>query len=241
MLSRISSTIILSNVFISTRKKTFSEWNDNWDLRNNRENQSKIIHRIVLVRHGQYVHGSTDKERVLTDLGKEQAIICGKRLQALVDKGILFPIKYCYYSTMARATETHNLIMSNIIEKPIHDEPCTLIREGAPCQPNPPSLSWKPSEESFFKDNKRIEAGFVNHCHRPDNEEKSNYTTLLVCHGNVIRYFVCRALQIAPENWLRFSVYNASITILDVYSNGRISLKVMGDVGFLEADKVTYE
>ena len=187
------------------------------------------------------MHGSTDKERILTELGKEQATTCGKRIQELVDKGILFPIKYCYYSTMSRAKETHDLIIPMLTEKPIYDEPCTMIREGAVCKPSPESINWHPSDESFFKDNKRIEAGFVNHIHRADIDEHSNYTTLLVCHGNVIRYFVCRALQLDPHHWLRFSVYNASITVLDVYSNGRVSLKLLGDCGFLAGDKITYE
>lgn len=39
---------------------------------------------------------------------------------------------------------------------------------------------------------------------------------ILVTHSNVIRYFTCRALQIPPEAWLRFSLYNASITYLIV-------------------------
>ena len=43
---------------------------------------------------------------------------------------------------------------------------------------------------------------------------------MLVCHGNVIRYFVARALQLDPEIWLRMAVNNASYTVLDVHSDG---------------------
>ena len=35
---------------------------------------------------------------------------------------------------------------------------------------------------------------------------------VLVCHGNVIRYFVMRGLQLPPEAWLRQSLNNGSIT-----------------------------
>jgi hypothetical protein len=31
---------------------------------------------------------------------------------------------------------------------------------------------------------------------------------IIVCHANVIRYFVCRALQIPPEVWLRLCIFN---------------------------------
>ena len=35
---------------------------------------------------------------------------------------------------------------------------------------------------------------------------------IVVAHGNVIRYMVCRALQLPPEAWLRFSTFNCSLT-----------------------------
>ena len=131
--------------------------------------------------------------------------------------------------------------LNHLSSSSYQDQPCSMIREGAVCRPNPPSLTWKPSDESFYKDNIRIEGAFVNHIHRADKNEKSNYTTLLVCHGNVIRYFVCRALQLPSDHWLRFAVFNASITILDIHSNGKVSLITMGDVGFLPPKMITYE
>ena len=143
---------------------------------------------------------------------------------------------------MARATETHHLMMPHLKEiKQCYDQPCSLIKEGAPCKPSPASVTWKPSEESFYKDNLRIEAAFCNHIHRADKNEESNYTSLFVCHGNVIRYFVCRALQIPGDHWLRLSLYNASITVLDIHSNGNVSLKILGDVGFLQPTMITYD
>jgi serine/threonine-protein phosphatase PGAM5 len=44
---------------------------------------------------------------------------------------------------------------------------------------------------------------------------------VIVGHGNVIRYFVCRALQLPPDAWLRLGLANASITVLNVRPSGR--------------------
>lgn len=46
-------------------------WDDNWD--GHPINEHGAVHQIVLVRHGQYVHGKGDENRFLTSLGREQA------------------------------------------------------------------------------------------------------------------------------------------------------------------------
>ena len=200
------------------------DWDENWDKRKN--TGKSRVHRIVLVRHGQYIRGKTDSERVLTDLGKLQAENTGKRLQKLLHESKDFPeVRYVYYSTMARATETAQLMLPYIAKDSTKVEPCSMIREGACYKPIPPisAKKWPVTDEDFYVDGKRIEAGFCAHVHRPDEIDATNghseggsYTTVLVCHGNVIRYFVARALQLNPEIWLRMSVNNASFTILDV-------------------------
>jgi len=116
-----------------------------------------------------------------------------------------------------------------------------MIQEGAVVRPDPPSWRWKPTDEQFTKEGLRVEAGFMNHIHRPDTNQEDSYTTILVCHGNVIRYFVLRALQLPPEAWLRLAVYNCSITIITVDDEtGSVSLRGLGDVGHFRPDSITY-
>jgi len=46
--------------------------------------------------------------------------------------------------------------------------------------------------QQFFQDGARIEAAFRKYFYRADiSQEKDSYE-ILVCHANVIRYFVCR-------------------------------------------------
>ena len=48
------------------------------------------------------------------------------------------------------------------------------------------------SLEEFFRDGARIEAAFRKHFHRAPPTQESSSIEVLVCHANVIRYFVCR-------------------------------------------------
>ena len=63
---------------------------------------------------------------------------------------------------------------------------------------------------------------------------------VLVCHGNLIRYFLCRALQIPPEAWLRLSVFNCSISYIMIKPNGYVSCRMIGDIGHLGYAETTF-
>ena len=151
-------------------------------------------------------------------------------------------------STMTRATETGDLILEELGEELkaavfTEKEPpssCDLIREGAPVAPVPAHPAWKPDEFDFFQEGGRIEAGFRKHLYRADPDETAEVVDVLVCHGNVIRYFVCRALQFSPDAWLHFNVNNASITHLNLRPSGRVSIHNIGEAGHLPKKMLTY-
>lgn len=48
------------------------------------------------------------------------------------------------------------------------------------------------SLQQFFQDGPRIEAAFRRYFHRASPKQTQDSYTVLVCHANVIRYFVCR-------------------------------------------------
>jgi len=58
-----------------------------------------------MIRHGQYMDGEKDVDRVLSEKGKEQARRCGEYLK---QRGVI-PTQFIH-STMTRATETAKLI-----------------------------------------------------------------------------------------------------------------------------------
>ncbi|KAJ7412065.1 Serine/threonine-protein phosphatase PGAM5, mitochondrial [Willisornis vidua] len=229
-------------------------WDSNWDRREplalinhkkkneetgERELTSRLDHykakatrHIFLIRHSQYnVDGQADKDRTLTPLGREQAELTGQRLASL---GVKFD--QIIHSSMTRATETTEIISKHLpgVKKISTD----MLREGAPIEPDPPVSHWKP-EAVYYEDGARIEAAFRNFIHRADTKQEEDSHEIYVCHANVIRYIVCRALQFPPEGWLRLSLNNGSITHLVIRPNGRVALRALGDTGFMPPDKIT--
>lgn len=87
----------------------------------------------------------------------------------------------------------------------------------------------------------RIERAFHNHIYRgkPGKEDKHEFE-VIVCHGNIIRYFFCRCLQLPPEAWLRMSIFNCSITYLVMRPNGIVSCRMLGDIGHMDYDECSF-
>ncbi|XP_055310953.1 serine/threonine-protein phosphatase Pgam5, mitochondrial isoform X2 [Sitodiplosis mosellana] len=190
------------------------------------------VRHLILIRHGQYnLDGVTDADRFLTEIGRKQAAYTGDRLKLLQ-----IPFDKMVRSTMTRAQETGKIISTQVANIPI--ENCSLIEEGAPIAPQPPIGHWHP-EPHFFQDGARIEAGFRKYFHRASAKQQNDSYTLIVCHANVIRYFVCRALQIPAEAWLRISLNHASITWISIQPSGRVTLRLLGDSGHIPPEHVT--
>lgn len=232
-------------------------WDTNWDFRDpkslvkpqkndlpqeqNRYNSElekslpKYARHIILIRHGEYLDvGDSDDTHHLTDRGRLQAKYTGQRLHEL---GIKWDKVIA--SNMVRAQETADIILNEISYDKAKMKNCSFLREGAPIPPQPPVGHWKPEASQFYRDGARIEAAFRRYFHRayPD-QEKESYT-LIVGHGNVIRYFVCRALQFPAEAWLRININHASITWLTISPSGNVSIKYLGDTGFMPAKHLT--
>jgi len=191
---------------------------------------------VLLVRHGQYVYNEGDSFKVLTDLGRRQAALTGERLKSL---GIKFTNLVA--STMTRAQETASLIYEELQQQGgVEKSQCSLLREGAPYPLEPKSSVWNPLDKTFFKDNPRIEGAFRKYIHRADPKQTEDTYDLLVCHSNVIRYFVCRSLQFPPEGWGRMNIAHCGLTWLTIRPNGRVSLRGLGDIGHLPPNLITY-
>jgi len=214
------------------------QWDYNWDKRDfmteDDSEKPKATRHLILIRHGQYnLKGKTDPERYLSDLGREQAVLTGHRLAELN-----LPLTYLVSSTMTRAQQTAGLIRQSLPEDLVIRTDDGLLCEGAPYPPEPPNRSWNP-EDKFYGDGMRIEAAFRKYFHRAEPEQDKDSYEIIVCHSNVIRYFVCRALQLPPEAWLRISLKHASVTAISIRPNGKVSVRGMGEAGHLPVDKLT--
>ncbi|KAM4708974.1 serine/threonine-protein phosphatase PGAM5, mitochondrial-like [Discoglossus pictus] len=230
-----------------------SQWDYNWDrrepaslinlskvkLENKNEdlnvllkkNKAKATRHIFLIRHCQYnMDGHNDSEHVLTALGRQQAELTGNRLAKLGYK-----YDHVVHSSLTRTTETTKIICSYL--PGVKATSTDLLTEGSPIRPNP--ASRRHPDVAYYDDGARIEAAFRKYIHRSELDQSDDTYEIIISHENVIRYIVCRALQFPPEGWLRMSLNHGSITNLVIRPNGKVSLRMLGDSGFMPPEKVT--
>jgi serine/threonine-protein phosphatase PGAM5 len=180
---------------------------------------------LYLIRHGFYDQHDTRGPEVgkgLLPLGIAQARLAGSRLRSL-------PVHFSamYSSTFTRARETALVIRREfdgleVVESKLLSE-CT-----------PPT--W---QEDVVKDVDRaelaacqaqLEGAFAKFFVPSSGDARHE---IVVCHGNVIRYFVTRALGVDPLAWLGMSIGNCSLTVIRVNPNGTMKLLLFGDVGHI--------
>jgi serine/threonine-protein phosphatase PGAM5 len=221
-------------------------WNYNWD---NKKSSGNVIRHLLFIRHGQYDETSKDdKKRILTPLGRRQAKTTGKRLLDIINytsKNENVSIGAIYSSNMTRAIETADIIMKEIEKNKYHKitrtEPDPNLNEGHPCHAIPYHKKCK-SSELVAKDGPIIENAFNTYFYRSSVIKENNHHEfdIIVCHGNVIRYFFMRALQLPPEAWLRMTNFNCSLTYFQISRHGNVQCRTFGDIGHLSMDQITF-
>lgn len=187
---------------------------------------SEHSHTIYLVRHGAYDMKAKADPAVgpsLTPLGISQAKLVAARLRAL-------PVRFdsMTSSTMTRARETAAVIHESLTEVPLDSTP--LLSECTP--PAFQAISGESTDE-MTKCATRLDEAFGTLITPTPGADRND---LLVCHGNVIRYFVSKALRIDPRSWLGMTVAHASLTVIRVRADGSMKVIGVGDVGHIPAN-----
>ena len=235
-----------------SKNTTPSHLSNSKNFRESRENG--VTRHILLIRHGQYnMEGSNDAEKGLTQLGRRQADLTGQRLALMARGGLIPPmqqpldLKQCeirviHVSDMQRAKETADIIASHL-PGVRRTKPDPALNEALPNTVVPPRPDLEGLIEEVDQNHERIEKAFqkyINRSTKRSGTEMKHEFEIIVCHGNVIRYFFCRALQIPPEAWLRMATFNCSITYLMIQPNGYVSARTMGDIGHLGYEDVSF-
>ena len=174
----------------------------------------------------------------MTELGREQADLTGKRIAEMMQTLQTHPckVKLLVVSNMTRAKETADIIARHITDVERSD-PDPLLNEGRPCHTIPGTKASESTIAKTDEGHERIEQAFEKYFYRADydvdddDQEESHEFEIIVCHANVIRYLLCRALQMPPEAWLRFCNLNCSLTYLTIRPTGSVSCRMFGDIG----------
>lgn len=179
------------------------------------------VRTLHLVRHGQY---DRDPER-LTELGRTQAAALARHL-ARSDIASLTS------STMPRAKETAQIMSEDLPDARRAATHC--LRENGGCEAprfiEPPA--WLQGQRDAHRERQAqlLERAWERFIKPPRARERHD---VLVCHGNMIRLLVCRAMQLPPGVWWELVCpFHCSLTTLLVRPD-MVRLLRYNDVGHL--------
>jgi broad specificity phosphatase PhoE len=186
---------------------------------------------LYLIRHGQYDTSARGKNSgKLTNLGREQAWLTGQMLKHL-------PITAIYASTMTRASETARIIAAAF--EGVKVQRTHVLRECVPTVPplfsdyfvrlaeRDPDFTPELVERHRQQANKAFARYF-----KPLRDDADRYE-VLVAHGNILAYLVCRALGVSPDAWGNVRMFHCGVTRITVEANGIMFLFSHNDIGHL--------
>lgn len=180
---------------------------------------------LYLVRHGQYNAAqptSHPLEGNLTKLGQHQAAKTARYLKNL-------PITAIHLSDLQRTVETAEPICSFFPQIKAHKT--KRLRECVPYV--------SPQTQEFFKhiptkqieaDREQAEKAYAYYFRPTKGQDRHE---ILVSHGNLIRYFACRAIGADPALWLNLESRNCGITRFSINADGEVVLISYNDISHL--------
>jgi len=188
--------------------------------------KTKGVRTLYLIRHGQYDHDddrSSDIGKALVPLGIAQSKLVANRLKSL-------PVKMSSLisSTMTRARQTAMIINQDFPELELQQT--RLIRECTPPTWREDIMEGEdPEELKICTDN--LDAAFSKYfIPSPDEDDRND---IIVCHGNVIRYFVTKVLKVETMSWLQMTTGNCGLTVIRIKPDGTMKLVSFNDMGHI--------
>lgn len=217
---------------------------------------------LILVRHGHYINaharGVADSDQVLSQMGRQQAEFTGAYLEQLYVKSPTRHDLTILHSDMTRAVETAHTISKSFGHCTL--SPTRLLREGWPGRPYSshqatpqhvvPAAAALSTESSELDriDAERMEQAFqtlffsqggVAAEDDDGNEEEFSYQ-VVVCHANLIRFFLCRAMGIDPTGrWGHFEINHCGVTRVDVCEHRPLKIISVNETGHLPQSLIT--
>ncbi len=168
---------------------------------------------IYLIRHGQHDQANPTGSELggsLTPLGVKQAEATARVFKSL-------PVSSIHTSSLNRAEETARII-SRQISANVPVQQTELLWECIP------ALTAKVKQEipaytpvEVSQDKQRADVAFRKYFKVAQDQEQHD---IIVCHGNLIRYFVTVVLKADPASWVRMDICNCGITQVLIQPEG---------------------
>lgn len=184
---------------------------------------------LILVRHGQYAVEDAGR---LTELGRKQAELTGNWLHQHLEGQ---RVDALWSSTLPRARETANIIAQSLTPARVVNRskvrPAGVLCEGIYSKVKGYDVPAGEREQ----DRARADAAFA----RFFRTSKSDRLEIIVCHGNLIRYLVCRAIDVPVVRWTRMNSNHCSVTRVLVRDTGAVRVVSYNETAHLPVKIVT--
>jgi broad specificity phosphatase PhoE len=185
---------------------------------------------LYLIRHGAYVADRNADPQLgpgLTSLGVAQARLIAARLNG---SGVAFDSMTA--SPLQRARDTAAVMHETLSKVPLTQSP--LLRE---CTPTLPEAAEGEVARERAACAKQLDQAFAQFF---APVQDANRHDILVAHGNVIRYLTTKALRVDSRAWVGMSVAHASLTVIEVRSDGSARVLAVGDSGHIPSPMVSW-
>lgn len=185
---------------------------------------------LYLVRHGNYnIYSEVDDDLggPLTALGEQQAVYTGQYLSRQ-------PIDRIYTSTLRRAAQTTEVMTKLMPTVPVMEKrnlwevlPVIPFRLEGDFAERFPGMSperiaaQRASADAAFDE-------FFQYIGDPDSQDEVH--EVLVCHGNLIRYLVCRTLNADTRAWANMMIHQGSVTRVALDDNDGMLLMTFNEI-----------
>jgi len=189
------------------------------------------IRTIYLIRHGEYNHKDKRGPKIgkgLIPLGIAQARLVASRLRSL-------PVKMTslYSSTMTRARQTAMIINEEFPDLKLQQT--SLLNECIPPTWRKDIMA-KEDPKKILECKNRLDKAFAQFF-KPSPEMDRH--DIIVCHRNVIHYFVTKVLKVDSMAWLGMTIHNCSLTVVRIYPDGSMKLVSFNDIGHIPPNMQT--
>ncbi len=180
---------------------------------------------LYLVRHGQHDQDNPTGSELggaLTPTGVKQAELLAKMLAKK-------PITSIHSSSLNRADETARIIAKEVPGVTVQQT--DLLWECIPTLTPKLQLELPNYTASqAAQDKQRAEVAFRKYFKIAKRNDRHD---VIVCHGNLIRYFITLVLKAEPASWVRMDMCNCAVTQVLVQPEGDMALLCHNDWGHL--------
>jgi serine/threonine-protein phosphatase PGAM5 len=194
------------------------------------QSQPGGVRTVYLIRHGAYVADRNADPQLgpgLTPLGIAQARLVAARLN-----GSGIPFDSMTASPLQRARDTAAVMHETLSKVPLTQSP--LLRE---CTPTLPEAAEGEVARERAACTKQLDQAFAQFLVPAPDAQRND---ILVAHGNVIRYLTMKALKVDAPVWAALSVAHASLTVIEVRSDGSARVLAVGDSGHIPSPLVSW-